>query len=191
MLMIEPRVVNKSWVCSPISFKQMCFWCAFFNSHLTTHHSNIDVCLSNQIRPSYLISKIWSLVLAFSNRCVYFQEHRQRLCSRSSRPSSARSSAWIMRWRHINIRPLCWNSLDVADNQYTEVHAWMHISTHGPVSQWVYSVLFSFILMNKFSVFLRILWSKGRTGFISLFSQVISLNWISPLNHSQPLAEPS
>ena len=41
MLIIEPRMVNKFGVCSPISFKHMFFWYPFLHSHSTTHHSNM------------------------------------------------------------------------------------------------------------------------------------------------------
>ena len=37
MLTIEPRMVNKFWACSPISFKHMLFCCPFLDLHLNTH----------------------------------------------------------------------------------------------------------------------------------------------------------
>ena len=33
-------VVNKFWVCSPISCQRTSFWCMFYDSHPTIHHSN-------------------------------------------------------------------------------------------------------------------------------------------------------
>ena len=46
MLIMEPRMANKFWARSPISFKHiMPFWCPFLDPHITTHHSNKGVCL--------------------------------------------------------------------------------------------------------------------------------------------------
>jgi len=41
MLIIEPRMVNKFGVCSPIFGKHEFLWCPFWHPHSTTHHSNM------------------------------------------------------------------------------------------------------------------------------------------------------
>ena len=41
MSIIEPRMVNKFGVCSPIFVRHMFLWCPFWHPHSTTHHLNM------------------------------------------------------------------------------------------------------------------------------------------------------
>ena len=43
MSIVEPRMANKLWAHSSISFIHMTFWCLFLDPHLSTRHSNTGV----------------------------------------------------------------------------------------------------------------------------------------------------
>ena len=199
MLTIEPTEVNKFWVCNPISFKHMNFPCAFFNSHLTTHHSNKDVRFSDQIFPltSFLEYDRWSwhsltaLLYTFrniDNDCVHVPPdlHLQGVVHE------------IMRRRPISIRPLCWAG---------KVDMLPIISTLKFVRGCLYLLMGQSVNGCTLSSFHTSWWTSSVSywvffdrkdilaWFLTLLSQVISFDRKAfkflLLNHSQPLAEPS
>ena len=43
LLIIECRIIDEFWASSPISCKQMFFWCQFLDPHVTTYHLIIGV----------------------------------------------------------------------------------------------------------------------------------------------------